>query len=226
MTLRIGHRGAPGYEPENTLASFKKALDLGVDMIELDVYVCAGGELVVFHDDTLFRMAGVTGIVYRKELSYLKTLDLGNGETVPTLEEVFDLVAGKAAINIELKGRGTARPVMKTIQSALKTGTWNRDQFLVSSFNHDELRDFRSLDKKTRIGILSDKRKFDYTGTAGELKAYSAHPATGHVTPELVRKLHSLGLKVFVWTANSYSDIRYLKNSGVDGIFSDFPDRL
>ena len=226
MTLRIGHRGAPGYEPENTLASFKKALELGVDMIELDVYVCATGELVVFHDDTLFRMAGVPGFVYRKDLSYLRGLDLGKGEIVPTLEQVMELVAGRAAINIELKGKDTAGPVYRIIRSAVKSGVFRNEDFLISSFDHGQLMQFRSLDKKTRIGILSDKKKFDYLPLAKELKAYSAHPGTGHVTPELVQKLHGAALKVMVWTANSYSDIRYLKNIGVDGIFSDFPDRI
>lgn len=226
MTLRIGHRGAPGYEPENTLASFRKAMELGVDMIELDVYVCASGELVVFHDDTLLRMAGVPGMVYRQDLSYLQKLDLGKGEGIPTLEQVIELVSGKTAINIELKGKSTAEPVSRMIRSALKSGKWNIEHFLISSFDHQQLLEYRSFDKKARIGILSEKKKFDYLPLARELKAYSAHPGTGHITPGLVEKLHDAGLKVMVWTANSYSDIRYLKKIGVDGIFSDFPDRI
>ena len=92
----IGHRGAMGYEPENTLRSFQKALDLGVDMIEFDVHLCKSGELVVFHDEKVNRTTNGQGYIAQKSLEKLKELDAGQGEKIPTLEEVLDLVKGKA----------------------------------------------------------------------------------------------------------------------------------
>jgi glycerophosphoryl diester phosphodiesterase len=112
----IGHRGASGYEPENTLRSFQKAIDLGVEMIELDVYTCKSGELVVMHDDKVNRTTNGNGYVFNMTLTELKTLDAGKGEKVPTLVEVFDLINKKIAINVELKGEGTAESTAELIQ--------------------------------------------------------------------------------------------------------------
>jgi len=105
MFLKIGHRGAMGYEPENTLRSFKKALDLKVDMIELDVYVCKSDELIVIHDDKVDRTTNGQGYVVNKTFEELRTLDAGKNEKIPTLSEVLNLVNRKAKLNIELKGK-------------------------------------------------------------------------------------------------------------------------
>jgi len=111
MVLRIGHRGAAGHAPENTLASFRKAIELGLDMTELDVHVCASGELVVIHDENVDRTTNSKGWVSKLSLTELKRLDAGAGETVPTLAEVLDLLKDRIMLNIELKGLGTAEPV-------------------------------------------------------------------------------------------------------------------
>ena len=113
--LKIGHRGACGYEPENTLRSFKKALDLGVDTIELDVHKTKDEATVVIHDEKVDKTTNGTGFVADKSLEEIKKLDAGKGEKIPTLEEVLDLVNRKAQVNIELKGEGTARPVADII---------------------------------------------------------------------------------------------------------------
>ena len=114
--IRIGHRGAMGYEPENTLRSFKKALALKVDMIEFDVYVCKTGEVVVIHDDKVDRTTNGKGYVVQKTLQELTSLDAGKGEKIPLLEEALDCINKKVQVNIELKGEGTAEPVYKIIQ--------------------------------------------------------------------------------------------------------------
>ena len=104
MVVKVGHRGAAGHEPENTLRSFRKALDLGADMVELDVHLCGTGELVVIHDETVDRTTDGSGSVRDMPFHELRGLDAGKGERIPTLREVLDLLEGRAGVNIELKG--------------------------------------------------------------------------------------------------------------------------
>jgi len=104
VILKMGHRGAKGYVAENTIESIKKALDFGVDGIEIDVHLCASGELVVFHDFTLDRMTNATGEVSKLSLSELKQLKVNNKFLIPTLVEVLDAIDKKCLLNIELKG--------------------------------------------------------------------------------------------------------------------------
>ena len=156
--IKVGHRGAMGYEPENTLRSFKKALELGVDMIEFDVYVCKSGELVVIHDDTLERTTNGKGLVIEKTLAELKELDAGKEEKIPTLEEIMDLADKKVKINIELKGDNTAKPVLNMIEKYVDEKGWKYDDFLVSSFNHGELKNFKELNPKIKTGILVEEK--------------------------------------------------------------------
>src|SRR3990167_11327492 len=129
--LKIGHRGACGYAPENTLKSFQRAIDLGVDMIELDVQLCKSGELVVIHDDTVNRTTDGSGFVKKIKLKNLKKLDAGEEERIPTLEEILNLVDRRVKVNIELKGPKTAKPVLKLIDEYIKTKGWNIDDFII-----------------------------------------------------------------------------------------------
>jgi glycerophosphoryl diester phosphodiesterase len=225
MFLKIGHRGAMGYEPENTLRSFKKALSLGVDMVELDVYVCKTGEVVVFHDDKLKRTTNGRGYVFEKTFEELRVLDAGKGEEIPTLQEVLDLVNRTVKVNIELKGEKTAEPVSKIIEVYVNEKGWSHDDFLVSSFNHDELEKFHSLNPQVKIGVLIDS-PFDYTEIAKRLNAYSVNPPKEMVTKEFVDSAHNRGLKVFVWTVNEPEGIAQMKAFRVNGAFSNYPDRL
>src|SRR6478736_6397135 len=133
--LNIGHRGAKGYEPENTLSSFQKALDLKVDGIELDVYLSSDGEIVVFHDETLNRMTDGKGYISQYSLSELKDFRIEQDHQIPTLREVFDLVDKKCFINVELKGRSTVKPVVDLIEDYITNKNWNYSHFQVSSFD-------------------------------------------------------------------------------------------
>ncbi|HOS41511.1 MAG TPA: glycerophosphodiester phosphodiesterase family protein, partial [Spirochaetota bacterium] len=137
--LVIGHRGACGYEPENTLRSFEKAIALGAHMVELDVHRCRTGELVVIHDNRLERTTNGSGYVAEKTLDELRALDAGGGERIPLLREVVERVGVRAAINIELKGAGTAGPVSELIERTVGSGGYDTSHFLVSSFDHREL---------------------------------------------------------------------------------------
>src|SRR3990172_151413 len=122
--LRVGHRGAGGYAPENTLASFRKALELKVDMFELDVRLCRSGEVVVLHDETVDRTTDGSGAAGDLSFSQLKKLEAGRGEKIPTLEEVLELAAGKCGVNIELKGENTEQPVAGIIARSVAAGGW------------------------------------------------------------------------------------------------------
>ena len=226
MILKIGHRGAVGYEPENTLLSFKKALELNVDMIELDVHVCKTGEVVVIHDDKVDRTTDGKGYVAKKTFQKIRTLDAGKGQKIPILQEVLDMVNRKAKINIELKGKGTARPVSDIIEKYVKEKGWSYDDFLISSFNRHELQKFYQLNPKVRLGILIARPTTRFARFAKKINAYSVNASIDLINKNFINNVHKKGLKVFVWTVNDFKEIEIMKSLEVDGIFSDFLDRL
>src|SRR5882762_9142732 len=152
----FGHRGARGHEPENTVRSVRRALELGADGIEVDVYL-ADGQLVVIHDDTLERTTNGHGRVMEKSFDYLRTLDAGLGEKIPTLAEIFDAVNRRGVVNVELKGPHTAAPVVGLIVEYVNQRGWSQDDFLVSSFDHAQLREAKVLCPKLRLAPLITK---------------------------------------------------------------------
>lgn len=226
VVFKIGHRGAMGTEPENTLRSFSKALELGVDMIELDVHLCKSGELVVVHDNKVDRTTNGKGYVSRKSLAELKILNAGKGEKIPTLPEVLDLIDGKVKINIELKGKETARLVAELIEKYVSIHNWQYENFLVSSFDHLELKKFHKLNPAVKIGILFKRAPLRLSSLIEKLNPWSIHPPLKIVNRKFVDAMHKKGKQVFVWTVNEKKDIGRMRALGVDGIFSDFPDRL
>ncbi|MBN1622057.1 MAG: hypothetical protein JW871_05655 [Endomicrobiales bacterium] len=226
MVLRIGHRGACFYEPENTLISFKKAIELGCGMIEFDVHLCASGELVVIHDGTLRRTTNGKGVVAKKTLAQLKTLDAGKGEEIPTLKETINFINKRAVSNIELKGRHTAIPAVQTIKRYVKAFGWKYHSFLVSSFSVKTLKVVRVLDPKVPIGLLIYKINDNVFRIAKKLKAYSIHPKNTCVTKSFIQEAHKQGYKVFVWPVENQKEINKLVTWGADGIFSATPDKV
>ena len=224
--LRIGHRGACGYEPENTLRSFNRALQLCVDMIELDVHVCKSGELMVIHDEKVDRTTNGKGYVADKTFEELRALDAGKGEGIPTLPEALALINRKAKVNIELKGAHTAKPVFELLEKHVRESDWSYDDFLISSFNHDELQEFRRLSRESRIGVLIKDITTGLAEFAEKVGAYSINVYMGSVSKELVDDIHKRGMKVLVWTVDDVEDIERMRHIGVDGIFSNYPDRV
>ncbi len=222
--LNIGHRGAMGHVPENTLASFQKALDFGVEWLELDVYF-VDGELVVIHDDTLDRTTNGTGNVMDFSLKYIRSLDAGHGQKVPLLSEVFELADRQVGINVELKGPGTAIPTIQFLEEQLKKG-WQLDQLLLSSFNHQELLLAKQTNPTFPRAPLYWMGDIDYDFVLNELEAIAVNPSLKMVTAELVQEAHQHDLKVFVYTVNETADLQRMMDWGVDGVFTNFPDRL
>jgi glycerophosphoryl diester phosphodiesterase len=224
--LIIGHRGAKGHVTENTLASFAKAIELGAQGIELDVHVCASGALVVFHDVTVDRLTNGTGEVAKLTLAELKTLYLPGGHTIPTLDEVLDLVDRKCFVNIEMKGRHTAHPVNETIEKYIEDKGWAYNNFIVSSFQYEELKAMSALNPKIAIGILTEASVHQAWEWADAFKAVALHPHCTLLTEGNVTKAHQAGYKIYTWTVNEPADIARMKALGVDGIITDFPDRV
>jgi len=222
--LCIGHRGAMGYAPENTLASIRKALELGAPCIEVDVY-SVDGHLVVFHDARIDRMTNAQGYLIEQDFEYLRSLEGGDGEVIPTLEEVCDALAADTCINIELKGPDTAVPVVALIEKYVSRG-WNKSRFLVSSFNHRELSEVKRLDAEIKTGALIRGLPVDDARFAEQLNAFSVNPAMDFVDQRFVDDAHMRGLKVYVYTANHPEDIDRMQRLGVDGVFSSYPDRV
>ncbi len=226
--LRIGHRGASGHEPENTLRSIRRALELGANGIEIDVRLSLDGELVVFHDSRLRRITGTSGTIAGRTLAELRQLDAGGGEKIPTLREVFELVAGRAWLNIELKARGTGAAVLRESEWAVGQGGWNYRDIVVSSFDHRELKTMIQCaggNVPMGVGILLARRPLSLARLAARLEAASLHLPRRLVSAGLVARAHAIGLRVFVFTVNEPEEIARLRKMGVDGVFTDYPER-
>lgn len=226
QTFRIfAHRGASGYEPENTLRAVQKALDLGAKWIEVDVQK-RENELIVFHDLRLERTTNDQGFIWEYSVEKLRTLDAGKGERIPLLQEVMDLIQGKAGINIELKSPDMASSIVKFLESLVYQGKWQWEDILVSSFHHIELQKIKTLQPKIPTGALCVGVPLYSARFAEELKCSSLHLALDFVTPEIVKDAHTRGVSVYVFTVNDLETLAFVKSLDVDGVFTDFPDRL
>jgi glycerophosphoryl diester phosphodiesterase len=216
--LCIGHRGAMGSAPENTLLSIRKAIELGADWVEIDVHL-ADGQLFVIHDETLDRTTNGKGKLSDYSFAKLRALDAGRGEQIPTLQEVIKEAKNKVGLNIELKGLATGEAVAIQLLAFDKE---HKDQILVSSFLMDELLKVPQIDKTIKLGVLAGKDvplAFDW---ANKLKAYSIHLSLNQVTTEYVQQAHDAGLKLLVYTVNKKVDIARMKLIGVDGVFTNY----
>ncbi|MGA8178772.1 MAG: glycerophosphodiester phosphodiesterase family protein [Desulfobacterales bacterium] len=222
--LCIGHRGAMGHAPENTLLSIHKALELGTPCIEIDVYNI-DGHLVVFHDNRLERTTNGTGYLLDQRFDDLRTLDAGKGEKIPILKEAFEAIQLKAGVNIELKGPGTAGPVVAFICEMREAG-WNDDLLLVSSFNHRELSLVRRLDPKINLGAMMVGLPVDDAAFGESLGAYSVHLSFEFIDLEFVKDAHARGLRVFAFTVDHPEDIKKMRALGVDGVFTNYPEKV
>lgn len=223
--LCFGHRGARGLAPENTLAAIREALAAGVDWIEIDVWY-VDGELVVIHDQRVDRTTNGMGYVQDYSLHDLRMLDAGNCQRVPLLEEVIALIDGRCGLNIELKGPDCADPAVDAVHAALRTERWSREQFLLSSFDHAQLARVMELDRRIRRGLLLCGVPYDLAAYAQLLDVWSVHFSADFVREEWVRTVQDLGLWAFVYTVNEHCDLQRFTGMGVDGLFTDYPERV
>jgi glycerophosphoryl diester phosphodiesterase len=235
--IKIGHRGACGYAPENTLLSFRKALELGVDMIEFDVHKIKSGEVIIIHDKTLNRTTDGKGNVAEKSFEEIRNLDAGKGEKIPTLEEALDLINRKVKVNIELKGTETGKAVAETVKNYIENKGWQKEDFLVSSEAKKELLDFMQIISGIKIGVVTSyvsvgilgillRIPFGIQKFAAEVGADFVTLAKWFMKKKYVDSAHKNNLKVFVFTINEQKDIDKAKKLGVDGVFSNYPERV
>ena len=218
--LIIGHRGAAGLEPENTLRSFSRAIQLGVDAVELDVHR-VHGELIVIHDDTLERTTNGSGPLDSISLAELRTLDAGGGERIPTLIESLDLLLADCAVNIELKGSGTALPVAQLLKQQFAGS-----EVLVSSFMLTELREFHEACPEVDVAALFGRRAPDLARLEASLSPWSVHVSRRNANETLIRSILDAGYRCLVYTVNEPDEAAVLLGYGASGVFTDFPDRI
>jgi len=223
--LVIGHRGAMGHETENTLASIQKALDLGVDMIEIDVFKISSGEIVVFHDERVERLSNGGGAIEEYNIYDLKKLTLEGNHKIPMLQDVLKLIDHKVPLNIELKGANTSDRVNFIMNYYIKEKGWTLDDFLISSFNWEELKSIRALNQEVAIAVLTEEDPLEAIPIAKSLNAIAINPNYRTLSKENVQALQDGGFKVYTWTVNEPQDIVNMKNLGVNGIFTNFPER-
>ncbi|MGL6474146.1 glycerophosphodiester phosphodiesterase [Aeromonas hydrophila] len=221
----IAHRGASGLAPENTLKAIRLALALGAGAIEIDVQL-ADGELWVFHDRRLERCTDGGGVLTAQSRAYLASLDAGEGEGIPTLWQVMEAIAGQAELHIELKGARTADEVARLTRRAEAELGFTPTQWVVSSFHHPELARFAALRPDIRLGALTSTIPLTLAKFAAELGAWSLNCDVDFVDQALVQDAHDRGLKVLVYTVDEPADQAMLAAIGVDGIFTNRPDRF
>lgn len=224
--LKIAHRGAKAYEPENTLQAFQKALDLNSDGIELDVHLSSDGHIIVIHDETIDKMTNGKGYVNSFSLSELKSFRIADQHQIPTLKEVFDLLDKKCFINIELKNTDTLIKVVSLIEEYVSDKKWSYDHFIVSSFAWSALQQVHNLNSKIPIGVLTETDLHLAVAFAETIQAKAIHPYYHLLNAENVKEMQEKGFLVLPWTVNINEDIQKIKSYKVDGIISDFPDKI
>lgn len=230
----LGHRGAMGDAPENTLPSFRKGVELMATMVELDIHLSKDGELVVIHDATVDRTTNGTGNVSDLTWPELARLDAGSwfapefvGARIPRLEEVLDAVADQVLINIEIKkGPDGPYPEIVDRMAALLEKLQCIDRVVISSFEPSYLRNVRSRLPEVEIAILYSKPWPDVMDEALRQGWNGLHVHRSLVTKEYVDEAHAKGLVLRAWNPNDPGEMRRLIEAGVDGIGTDYPKVL
>lgn len=228
----IAHRGAAGEAPENTLAAFDLGLKQGCTGIELDVHLSKDGEIIVCHDTTLDRTTDRTGAIGDLTVKEIKQADAGRwfherfeGERIPLLEEVFDLVPQEVQINVEIKaGNDEMVPALVRLMKRMD----RLSGVFVSSFDFDILDRLKELEPEARIGLLYNIRMANHDRMAElvESPVYSLHPHWSRLDKRKVAAIVERGLRVFPWTVNKEDAMRQMIECGVSGIITDYPGRL
>lgn len=230
----IAHRGASGIAPENTIIAFKKAIEMGSDAIETDVQMTKDGHLVLIHDEKLERTTNGTGWVKDYTLSELQSLDAGRwfsrsfaGEPIPTVDELLDLIYNtKLWVNIEIKMGFVLYPGIEEKLVEKVREYQLQDRVIISSFNHYSIDLIKKIDPNMETAVLYSEGLYEPWNYAERLGARFLHPSKGVLSREIVMGAHSKGIKVHPYTINDEKGmLKYIK-MGVDGIITNFPDKL
>ncbi len=224
--LIIGHRGAKGHVAENTIPSIKYAIDLGANGVEIDIFRCKSGEIVVFHDNNLKKILNVNLCIEDLDIKKIKSFRIENKYTIPTLEEILSIGLDDLILNIELKGKGTAIPTIEVLRKYFKNKLLNEENILISSFDWDELLVYRSKSQKTPIAVLIDGNPLIALKFAEKVKAVAINSDYRFLNKRNIDLINSKGYKLFPYTVNDEDQMRKLISLEVDGIITDYPDKL
>ncbi|MCS6296329.1 MAG: glycerophosphoryl diester phosphodiesterase [Nitrospira sp.] len=220
--LRIGHRGAAGHAPENTLAAIWKARSFHADFVEIDLRETSDGHLVLLHDETIDRTTNKSGTLAELSLEQVQRLDAGNWQRIPTLEEALDISGKAMGVILELKVEGIGNEACAIVKRVGFSGP-----LIYASFLLAELHRVRQADPAAQIMVLQHRHlPLDPVAEVVALHASYVGLHYSTVTPALLQTYHDLGKHVFAYTVNDPKDLRRMRELGVDGIVSDFPDRI
>jgi glycerophosphoryl diester phosphodiesterase len=230
--INVGHRGASGHEPEHTFAAYDKALEMGADYIEQDLQQTSDGTLVVLHDSTLDRTTDCTGPVSAITLAELEQCDAGNGQRVPTLREVFERYGHRVNYYIETKTPEAADQMEERLLALLeefnlREPAVNRWQVLIQSFSPESLQQIHEIDPDLPLIQLGGSRA-TLVATLPQIAEYAIGigPSGGQVDATLTAAAHAVCVDVHPYTINTTAQMQALLDAGVDGMFTNFPDRL
>lgn len=219
----IGHRGAAGYAPENTLSSFALAIESGVEMVEFDVWKCASGELVVFHDTKLERLTDGYGTVKSHTLEELKKLTVLGCEKIPTLIELLDFIDHRVKVCIEVKDADIACDVLQVIEHYTAHEQWQYDDFLVASFDHTQLQIIKAANRFIPIAALLYGIPVNFRTCDCFINADVISLSIDFINQQFVDDIHARGMLAYVYTINDSEDFLRVMSYGIDGIITDYP---
>jgi len=232
--IKIGHRGASGYCPENTMASYKKAIELGADFLEVDIHLSKDDILVVHHDPTLDRTTNGKGNLRDYTAAELKELDAGSwyhsrykDERIPLLREVLENFGSEVGILIELKHPSAYPGIEEKLAEELvkfQECSTSKNKIMVHSFDMESMKRFHQLMPDIQVGVLIKRRINDQKLKEIAEFASFLNPKQTILSTKLQMRIQKHGMKVFTWTVNNKKQIRMFKMMQVDGIISDFPD--
>jgi glycerophosphoryl diester phosphodiesterase len=222
--LKIAHRGASGYEPENTIRAFRRALELGAKMLEFDVHLSKEGEVMIIHDETLERTTNGQGRVSEKTKEELQKMDAGQGEEIPTLKEALNFIDKKAGVNIELKGAGTGKKVARMLPEYIAKG-WKVEDFWISAERQEELKEFQELLPGINFALVFHKEA-DYLSEAEKMDIHSINLNKKLIDMEIVGQAHQKNIKVMAFVVNEQNEAKRLEKMSVDGIFTNYLDKI
>ncbi len=237
MPLVLAHRGANRVAPQNTIPAFKKSLDFMADGIETDVHLCLDNEIVICHNYTIDETSNGIGRIDEMTLEMLKSYDFGSyfssdfaGVTLPTLNELLDVVKGMSLINIEIKPPQRDNDlVKKVVEKVHEYGIINNS--IISCFDPECVRQVKDFDKNIKTALLYEKNdlgneimSFGVAKYCKQLGVDAAHPEYFLISHKEIMELHNLGINVNPWTVNEREDIVKLTNWGCDALITDVPD--
>jgi glycerophosphoryl diester phosphodiesterase len=220
----FAHRGASGSFPENTKSAILEALKVGVDGIEVDIQ-SAIDDYMVIHDSWLDRTTNGTGKVNEFNAATIAKLDAGNGEQVPTLQQLIDWNNDKTLLNLELKHAFELEKFVAQLEQNISTGKISCANILVSSFDHHQLQWLKKRLPWLKIGALTSSMPISYAKFAEDLNAYSVHVDKNFVNKAFVDDAKKRGLKIYAYTVDKEQDIALMVKYGIDGLFTNYPEQ-